>query len=128
MVQSERARILVVEDDHDVRELAVSVLRDNGYDVTQAASGGIALAILDQDLPFDLLFTDIVMPGEPNGIKLAELARRLRPDIKILYTTGFGAALRFDNRPLGEVLAKPYCSKQLANAVQQLLSTDAAAH
>ena len=128
MVQSERARILVVEDDDDVRELAVSVLRDKGYDVTQAASGGIALAILDQDLPFDLLFTDIVMPGEPNGIKLAEWARRLRPDIKILYTTGFGAALRFDNRSLGEVLAKPYRSKQLANAVQQLLSTDAAAH
>ena len=126
MVLSERARILVVEDDDDVRELAVSVLRDNGYDVTQAASGGIALAILDQDLPFDLLFTDIVMPGEPNGIKLAEWARRLRPDIKILYTTGFGA-LRFDNRSLGEVLAKPYRSKQLANAVQQLLSADAAA-
>ena len=126
---SERALILVVEDEDDVREVAVNVLRDNGYSVMQAATGGIALAILDQGLPIDLLFTDIVMPGEPDGLKLAERTRRLRPDIKILYTTGFRAALRFDNRPLlGEVLAKPYDPKQLANAVQQLLSADAAAH
>jgi len=126
MVLSERARILVVEDDDDVRELAVNVLRDMGYDVTQAASGGIALAILGQDLPIDLLFTDIVMPGEPDGLKLAEWARRLRPDIKILYTTGFSAMLRFDRRSPGKVLAKPYGPKQLESAVQQLLSADAA--
>jgi len=128
-VLSERALILVVEDEDDVREVAVNVLRDNGYSVMQAATGGIALAILDQGLPIDLLFTDIVMPGEPDGLKLAEWARRQRPDIKVLYTTGFSAALRFDHRSLhGEVLAKPYGPKQLASAVQQLLSADAAAH
>ena len=128
MLLSERARILVVEDDDDVRELAVNVLRDKAYDVMQAACGGIALAILDQDLPIDLLFTDIVMPGEPNGLKLAEWARRLRPDIKVLYTMGFSTALRFDNRSLGEVLAKPYGPKHLEVAVRQLLSAHAAAH
>ena len=129
MVLSERVRILVVEDDDDVRELAVNVLRDTGYDVTQAASGGIALAILGQDLPIDLLFTDIVMPGEPDGLRLAEWARWLRPDIKILYTTGLSGTLRVDKRSLhGEVLAKPYGLKQLASALRQLLSADAAAH
>jgi CheY-like chemotaxis protein len=126
---SGRGLILVVEDEDDIRELALKVLRDEGYDLMQAASGGIALAILDQRLPIDLLFTDIVMPGEPDGVALAEWATKLRPGIKILYTTRFGSARRFGNRSLhGEVLAKPYLPKQLAIAVNQLLSAEAAAH
>src|SRR5258708_25492745 len=92
---SEPARlILVVEDDDDVREFAVDVLRDNGYRVIEAVNGGGALVLLEQDLPIDLLFTDIVMPGEPDGVALAQRAKGLRPHLPALYTTRFAAAGR----------------------------------
>src|SRR3979490_1683550 len=77
-----------VEDDDAVREFAVHVLRDRGYAVIEAVNGGVALVLLEQDLPIDLLFTDIVMPGEPDGVALAERAKELRPNLRVLYTTG----------------------------------------
>ncbi len=124
METSEARLILVVDDEDDVRDLAVAVLRDEGFSVMQAASGGIALAILNQDLPIELLFTDIVMPDGPDGIELGEWARSHRPDIRILYTTGFSSALRFNKRLHGKMLPKPYRAKQLVQAVVQLLSGD----
>jgi CheY-like chemotaxis protein len=116
--------ILVVEDDDDVREFAVDVLRDKGYRVIEAVNGGVALVLLQQDLPIDLLFTDIVMPGEPDGVVLAERAKELRPDLRVLYTTGFAAAGRFDRRVVhGKVLGKPYRPSQLASEVENLLAS-----
>jgi CheY-like chemotaxis protein len=116
--------ILVVEDDDDVREFAVHVLRSNGYRVIEAVNGGVALVLLEQDLPIDLLFTDIVMPGEPDGVALAERAKELRPDLRILYTTGFAGAGRFDQHTIhGKVLGKPYRSRQLTSEIEQLLSS-----
>jgi CheY-like chemotaxis protein len=116
--------ILVVEDDDDVREFAVDVLRDNGYRVIEAVNGGVAQVLLEQDLPIDLLFTDIVMPGEPDGVALAERAKELRPDLRVLYTTGFAAAGRFDHRVVhGKVLGKPYRPSQLASEVENLLAS-----
>jgi CheY-like chemotaxis protein len=115
--------ILVVEDDDDVREFAVHVLRDNGYRVLEAVNGGVALVLLEQDLPIDLLFTDIVMPGEPDGVALAERAKQLRPDLRVLYTTGFAGVGRFDRHVIhGKVLGKPYRSRQLTSEVEQLLT------
>jgi CheY-like chemotaxis protein len=115
--------ILVVEDDDDVRDFAVHVLRDRGYDVLEAVNGGVALILLEQALPIDLLFTDIVMPGEPDGVALAERAKELRPDLRVLYATGFAGAGRFDRRIVhGKILGKPYRSRQLAVEVEQLLS------
>jgi CheY-like chemotaxis protein len=115
--------ILVVEDDDDVREFAVHVLRDRGYAVIEAVNGGVALVLLEQNLPIDLLFTDIVMPGEPDGVALAERAKQMRPDLRVLYTTGFAGACRFDRHVVhGKVLGKPYRSRQLASEVEQLLS------
>jgi two-component system, cell cycle sensor histidine kinase and response regulator CckA len=124
MEGAEARLILVVEDEDDVRDLAVAVLRDEGFSVMQAATGGIVLAILNEDLPIELLFTDIVMPDGPGGIELGEWTRSHRPDIKILYTTGFGSALRFNERIHGKMLPKPYRSKQLVQAVVQLLCGD----
>jgi CheY-like chemotaxis protein len=115
--------ILVVEDDDDVREFAVDVLREKGYHVLEAVNGGVALVLLEQDLPIDLLFTDIVMPGEPDGVALAERAKKLRPDLRVLYTTGFAAAGRFDRRVVhGKVLGKPYRPSQLTSEVENLLA------
>jgi CheY-like chemotaxis protein len=112
--------ILVVDDDDDIREFAGAVLRDQGYQVIEAANGGVALVLLEQGLPIDLLFTDLVMPGEPEGATLAERARELRPGLRVLYATGFGAAGRcaVDAKLLG----KPYRAEQLVSEVEQLLT------
>jgi CheY-like chemotaxis protein len=117
------ATLLVVEDDDDVRDLAVTILREEGYRVLQAANGGVALVMLDQDLPIDLLFTDVVMPGGPDGFELADLAKRRRPGLKILYTTGYAGLSRAAREvPLhGKILSKPYRPTEIAREVRTLL-------
>jgi CheY-like chemotaxis protein len=115
--------VLVVEDDEDIRDFAVTVLRESGFRVLEAVNGGVALVLLAQDLPIEVLFTDIVMPGEPDGIGLAERALAMRPDLRVLYATGFAGASRLDHRPVhGPVLNKPYRSLQLADAVDRLVT------
>lgn len=115
--------ILVVEDDEDVRDFAVRVLRESGYQVLEAVNGGVALILLAQDLPIELLFTDIVMPGEPDGLGLAERAKAMRPDLRVLYATGFAGATRLGEHSVyGKVLSKPYRPQQLAREVERLLA------
>ena len=123
MARSASGFILVVEDDADVREFAVRVLRESGYAVLEAANGGVAEILLGQDLPIALLFTDIVMPGEPDGIELAERARALRPELPVLFTTGFAGAARYDDAVLkGRLLSKPYRPSQLEKTVETMLA------
>jgi DNA-binding NtrC family response regulator len=115
--------IIVVEDDDDVRELAVTALREAGFGVLQAMNGGIALVLLEQEIPIDVLFTDIVMPGEPDGFELARRAIALRPGLKVLYTTGFtGAHLaQREKRLHGKILQKPYRPTQLVAQIDELV-------
>jgi CheY-like chemotaxis protein len=82
------ASLLVVDDDLDVLEVARGNLSDLGYSVTSASNGREALNHLGSALPIDLLFTDIVMP-EMNGLQVTDEARRLRPGIKVLLTSGY---------------------------------------
>jgi CheY-like chemotaxis protein len=114
----------VVEDDDDVRDLAVTVLREAGYNVLQAMNGGIALVLLQQEIPVDLLFTDIVMPGDPDGFDLAERAIALRPGLRVLYTTGYaGPAQAPDDRVMyGPMLRKPYRPAELLVEIAGLVS------
>src|SRR5215813_2025891 len=77
--------ILVVEDDELVRPSVESLIESLGYQVLSARNGPDALEILRQDTPIDLLFTDVFMPGGMYGPKLVAEARRLRPQLKILY-------------------------------------------
>lgn len=115
----------MVEDDEDVREFAVRVLRESGYRVLEAVNAGVALILLEQDLPIEVLFTDIVMPGEPDGVGLAERAKAIRPDLRVLYATGFAGASRLaENAVYGKVLSKPYRPQQLASEVERLLADD----
>ena len=81
--------ILVVEDDPRVRRVAVRRLKELGYAVIEADSGPAALRVLDREEPIDLLFTDIVMAGGMTGVDLAQEARRRRPGLKILFTSGY---------------------------------------
>lgn len=121
--------ILIVEDDRDVRELAIAVLEDAGYRVLEAASGDEAhrLLLAHPDLRIDLLFTDIVMPGQIDGIDLAGAARALRPGLKVLYTTGFADLVRRhgDAALHGTVLHKPYRPGELQRAVSALIDETA---
>jgi CheY-like chemotaxis protein len=120
--------LLVVEDDDDIRELVVSVLRAEGYSVLQAVNGGVATVLLDEDIAIDLLFTDIVMPGGPDGFELADRAKQRRPDLKVLYATGYAglARARLDQPLHGKILNKPYRLEEILAEVRRLLGRPAA--
>jgi two-component system, NtrC family, sensor kinase len=115
--------VLVVEDDDDVRTYVVETLAALGYRVLEAAEADNALRLLDQDPCVQLLLTDVVMPGL-NGRKLAEEARLRRPNLKILYMTGYSrnAIVHQGRLDLGvDLLQKPINSEQLAAAVRKAL-------
>jgi CheY-like chemotaxis protein len=111
--------VLVVDDDSDVRDLAVEILADSGYRVLAAGNGSDALRVLAGEPAIDLLFTDIVMPGL-DGIALARQAVALRPELKVIYASGYAACGLLDAaEPL---LAKPYRPAQLAAEIGRALA------
>jgi CheY-like chemotaxis protein len=125
-MKSERDKpitVLVVEDEPTVRELAESIVEDSGYRTLSAATAREAIALLEQDEPIDLLFTDINLPDGSNGMDGLELARQaveLRPRLRVIYTTGGGqtdgmTALFVDG---GIFLPKPYRSELLIRVIE----------
>jgi signal transduction histidine kinase/CheY-like chemotaxis protein len=118
------AHILLVEDDHMVRDQVARQLRALGYRVTPVADGRAAVAVLAQDHSVALLMTDIVMPGGMNGRQLADHARLLRPDLAVLFTSGYtdDAIVREGRISPGDAfLPKPYRRARLAEAVAGVL-------
>jgi PAS domain S-box-containing protein len=120
------ATILVVEDDPDVREMIVGILSDLGYQTLVAANGPEALAILDCDHSVDLLFTDIVMPAGMSGTELARQASRLRPDLKVLLSSGYTreANQKRSARVEFPFIAKPYRPTTLGQKLEEVLSSN----
>jgi CheY-like chemotaxis protein len=119
--------ILVVEDEDDVRELVATSLRHRGFSVLSVPNAEVALQILMEQVKFDLLFTDIVMPGIIDGFELADRAKRLQPDLKILYATGFAHVSRRSIDTLhGKLIQKPYRPDELATEVRRALESDGA--
>ena len=120
--------ILLVEDDALVRQQVVAQLESLGYRTITAAHGPAALALLDQDVAFDVLFTDVVMPGGMNGRELADAITRRRPGMPVLYTSGYAeAAMMHDGRldPGVALLNKPYRQADLARSMRQVLDARA---
>jgi signal transduction histidine kinase/DNA-binding response OmpR family regulator len=116
-------RILVVEDSEDVRCAVVDMLKGWGYRVEAAEDPDMAAAILERDSAFDLLFTDIVMPGTMTAVELAHLAQRLRPGIGVLLTSGFARGLIPDHTRSGyPMIAKPYSSEALSTKLRSVLA------
>ena len=114
--------ILVVEDEDDVRELVSTSLRNRGFSVLSVPNAEVALQILMEQVKFDLLFTDIVMPGIMDGFELADRAKRLQPELRILYATGFSHVSRRSADQLhGKLIHKPYRPDDLASAITQAL-------
>jgi CheY-like chemotaxis protein len=114
--------VLVVEDEPNVLETALETLGDLGYVTMAAAGAGAALEHLRRTERVDVLFTDMVMPGGMNGLQLSTEARRLRPDIKVLLTSGYTGLSGVADLP-GDIplLAKPYDRKQLSARLEAVL-------
>ena len=119
--------VLVVEDNDLVLELVVEMMKDLGYKVLTAIDAHSALWIIEHDDRIELLFTDVMMPDQMNGIDLARAARRHRPDLKVLLTSGYAGFDTSSGRAATEfpVLPKPYRRAELARRVRAAL--DAAA-
>ena len=121
--------VLVVEDDHGVRDFAASVLRELGYRVLEASSGDRALELLENIGAVDLLFTNVVMPGRLNGVDLAREALDRRSGLRVLFTSGYTTRLVEKGWPAEDVelLRKPYRSVDLAERIRTILDHPVAA-
>jgi DNA-binding NtrC family response regulator len=122
--------ILVVDDEPDILDLAGSFLKTAGYTPLSAANADIALIILQQpEISFELLITDIIMPGTLDGVSLAVEVRKLFPTLPVVYMTGFSgiADVRSRGAPRGAVLNKPWSKDKFLEAVRAALATSAAA-
>ncbi len=117
--------VLLVEDDTSVRQTAVALLEDLGYRVFQAADGPMALGMLDKHPHIDLLFTDVIMPRGMKGPELAREVRKRRPEIKVLYTSGYTdtAVVRDGQLEFGPFLSKPFQKLELAIKVREALDS-----
>ncbi|MEN3277923.1 MAG: hypothetical protein V7631_3713 [Massilia sp.] len=118
---------MVVDDSHDVRELAENHLRAQGYRVLAAQSGEEAMELIERYGDIDLLCSDIIMPGGMNGLRLAELVRERQPEVAVLLATGYMNELPASARagsPFA-VLSKPYRLSELSERIRLALKVDA---
>ena len=123
-VQGGNETILVVEDDADVRDAVREMLVDLGYAVIEAENAAGALDVLRGGAHVDLLFSDVVMPGEVHTREMARTAREINPDIKILFTSGYTQNAIVHNGRLDDdvfLLSKPYRKHDLARKLRSLL-------
>jgi PAS domain S-box-containing protein len=114
---------LVVEDDETVRALAVEILRDMGFHVMEAATGNAAMALLSGAVHFDLLLSDVGLPG-PNGRQVADYAREKFPGIGVILMTGYAEQAAMNPRFLGEhmeLLVKPFDAQALVAKVREVM-------
>jgi CheY-like chemotaxis protein len=116
---------LVVDDEADLLDLADAYLAELGYTVIRAEDPAAALAAIERCDEIDLMITDIIMPGALNGIELADRVRKLRPEIRIIFTSGFPAealAERSGKLENGPLLHKPYLRAEFADMVRKSMS------
>lgn len=119
--------VLVVDDEPTVRMLASEVLAELGYTPIEAEDGATGLAVLNSDRRIDLLITDVGLPGGMNGRQVADAARVLRPDLKVLFITGYAenAVLSHGHLDPGmQILTKPFSMDELAHRIKAILLGD----
>jgi PAS domain S-box-containing protein len=116
--------VLVVEDDAEVQAAAVEMLDSLGYRTLRACDGASALAVLHEGAEIDLVFTDVVMPGPVSSTEMARRARELRPEVAVLFTSGYteaGAAHHGRLEPGVALLSKPYGRAELSRKLRSVL-------
>ncbi|HET8611616.1 MAG TPA: ATP-binding protein [Sphingomonas sp.] len=116
-----RCRVLMAEDDDHVADFVGEMLHELGYEYLRAASAAEALAAIERGERFDLLLSDMVMPGDMGGLDLARELRRRRPDMPILLMTGYSTAAAAAGEEGIRLLAKPYTLESLAAALAEAL-------
>jgi CheY-like chemotaxis protein len=118
-------RILVIDDDRDIREILVEMLTDAGYEAAEASSGREGIRLYRQ-APFDLVITDLVMP-EKDGLEVVMELRRDFPKVKIITLSGnpYGSSSLKTSKALGaaRTLGKPFTEAQLLTAVREVLES-----
>jgi CheY-like chemotaxis protein len=117
--------ILVVEDDPNVRTAVVQILIDIGCNIVEAEDGDAALSVLADRSDINILFTDIVLPGELNGPDIADRARKFLPGPKVLYSTGYsntGGRGEFSSDANSWILQKPYSAEELMDTLSEVRS------
>ena len=117
-------RILLVEDEFLIRSLISECLAEEGFEVVEADNGTAALTILGSPDLFDALVTDVHMPGGPNGVQLALSARKMHPDLPVIFATGRVDVVS-EFGPLGPrdaVLPKPFTPDDALRAVRRVLA------
>jgi CheY-like chemotaxis protein len=117
-----RGTVLVVDDEVDLLEVAVTYLAEMGFTVLSAVDGPSALEVSARTPALDLLLTDVVMPGGMNGVILAQQIRQQHPEVKVIYASGFPSSALVERRQLhvdGPLINKPYRHEQLTATVQQ---------
>jgi CheY-like chemotaxis protein len=120
--------VLLVEDEPLVRAMAVRLLRRLGYSVVEAKDGPSALALMTPDTRIDLLLTDVMLPGTMTGPRLAEEIKQQRPDLPVLFASGYSQEIIDLGVQAGgsvQFLAKPYDRRKLAKAVHEALRAPA---
>ena len=117
--------VLVVDDEPTIRMLVAEVLQDLGYTAIEAADGSSGLRVLQSDVRIDLLVTDVGLPGGINGRQVADAARVTRPDLKVLFITGYAenAVVSHGHLDPGmHVVTKPFAMEALASRIKDLIS------
>jgi CheY-like chemotaxis protein len=112
--------ILVVDDDPGFAKAIGAVLREAGFRVTTSSHFGSALSVLEGNDPIHLLLADIAMPGGVNGVALSRMGRMRRPDLRVVYLTGYDIA-GVENEALGPVLRKPVDNDALVRVIKEAL-------
>ena len=123
----EKAAVLVVEDNPEVAEVSVALLQTLGYRVTQVDSAQAALDLLADGDSFDLVFTDVMMPGGMSGVELARVLRSRYPGLPVLLTTGYSVAAQEAGKEGFPILPKPYRPTVLQAQIRDLLQLPRAA-
>jgi CheY-like chemotaxis protein len=124
-IQGGHETIMVVEDDRLVRDYVLAQLHSLGYVTLDAANAAEALALVEAGNEFDLLFTDVIMPGAMNGRQLADETRKRRPGLKVLFTSGYteNAIIHHGRLDTGILLlAKPYRKSDMASMIRKALA------
>ena len=114
----------MVDDEPTVRMLILDVLHDAGYGAIEAADGPSGLAVLRSDVRIDLLITDVGLPGGMNGRQVADAGRVLRPDLKVLFITGYAENAVVGNGHLDPgmaIITKPFAIEALGNKIREMI-------
>jgi len=116
--------ILVIDDEEPIRMLISEVLQEAGYRILEAGDGPAGLRILRTEVRIDLLITDVGLPGGFNGRQVADAARQTRPDLKVLFVTGYAENAAVGNGQFGpgmQVITKPFQMTALAQRVRAII-------